>query len=153
MAKRRDKKSQALSRHGALHPRPQDVADELFLSDEFFDARDLVQLKYEMLRRTGVDGHSVSQSAKVFGFSRPTFYEAQAAFNQNGLPGLIPKRPGPKKAHKLTDLVLDFIEEQLATDKELRSPELASRVREQFGLSVHPRSIERALARRSKKGR
>jgi hypothetical protein len=35
----------------------------------------------------------------------------------------------------------------------LRAPEWAERVRERFGLSVHPRSIERALARRRKRGR
>jgi hypothetical protein len=34
--------------------------------------RDLVQVKYEMLRRVRVDGHSVSQSATGFGLSRPS---------------------------------------------------------------------------------
>ena len=50
--------------------------DELFLRHEFFDPRDLVQVKYEMLRRVRVDGASVSQAARDFGFSRTAFYRA-----------------------------------------------------------------------------
>jgi hypothetical protein len=44
-------KTQALRQSGTFNPRPQDVRDELFQEKEFFDARDLVQVKYEMLRR------------------------------------------------------------------------------------------------------
>jgi hypothetical protein len=49
--------------------------------------------------------------------------------------------------------VLEFIDRQRAADSSLRASDLANRVQEQLGLSVHPRSIERALARRAKKGR
>ena len=38
-------------------------------------------------------------------------------------------------------------------DAALRPAELADRVHERFGRSVHPRSVERALARREKKRR
>ena len=45
-----DPKSQALRRQ-ALHPHPEHVTDDLFVTREFFDPRDVVQVKYEMLRR------------------------------------------------------------------------------------------------------
>ena len=48
---RDDAKAEALRRQGELHCRPDDVQDELFRTNEFFDPRDLVQVKYEMLRR------------------------------------------------------------------------------------------------------
>jgi transposase len=143
-----DPKIQALRERYALNLHPQKVTDPLFLENEFFDARDLVQVKYEMLRRVRVDGASVTQAAQAFGFSRPVFYQALAAFEQAGLPGLVPRRPGPKGAHKLTDEILEYIEQQQALDQALRAGTLAERVLEQFGLSVHPRSIERALKRR-----
>jgi transposase len=76
-----------------------------------------------------------------------------AAFQQSGLPGLIPKRRGPKTAHKLSDEVLEYIEELRALDEALRASELSERILKKFGLSVHPRSIERALWRQRKKGR
>ena len=70
-----------LREQGCLHPHPEKVTDEAFVASEFFDRRDLVQVKYEMLRRVRVDGHSVSQSAVGFGLSRPSYYEAQAAYD------------------------------------------------------------------------
>jgi transposase len=148
-----DPKSLALAEHGSLNPRPEAVVDEQFHADEFFDPRDVVQVKYEMLRRVRIDGFPVTRAAAVFGFSRPAFYLAKSAFEHNGLPGLVPQRPGPRHAHKLTDAVMNFISEQRAQDRDLGAPALARLVREQFGLSVHPRSIERALSRRQKKGR
>jgi transposase len=153
VSRRKDAKSEALRESGALNPHPQLVTDPLFLGHEFFDARDLVQVKYEMLRRVQLDGLSITEAARAFGFSRPSFYQALAQFEQRGLPGLIRRRPGPQRASKLSDDVVKFLEEQLALDALLRAPALAQRVREQFGLSVHPRSVERALRRRQKKGR
>ena len=146
-------KLEALRRRGALHPRPQRVHDPLFAENEFFDARDLVQVKYEMLRRVEVEQWPVSRSARVFGLSRPSFYQARTAFRRDGLAGLLPRRRGPRRAHKLSEEVLDFVELLLLEDASLRAPALAERVRERFDVSVHPRSIERALERRQKKRR
>jgi transposase len=153
MPQRKEGKIEALRQSGSLHPRPQRVADPLFQQSEFFDREDLVQVKYEMLRRVLTNGSSVVRAAQSFGFSRVAFYQALHAFREGGLPGLVPKRPGPRHAHKLSDAVLRFLEDLLAQDKSLRAGELSQRVRKKFGLSVHPRSIERALAKRRKKGR
>jgi len=153
MDEQQDSKSRALREHGALHPRPGQVHDPIFQNSEFFDPRDLVLVKYEMIRRVRVEHRPVSEAAEAFGFSRVTLYQAMAAFQAEGLPGLLPRRRGPKAANKLTDAVLEFIDRQRAADSSLRAPDLAKRVQEQLGLSVHPRSVERALARRAKKGR
>jgi transposase len=146
-------KHAALRRHRALNPRPQSVTDPAFAAgDPFFDRDDLVQVKYEMLRRVRQEGLPVSRAAAAFGFSRPTFYEAQAVFDRAGLPGLVPKRPGPRRAHKLSDAVVDVLARSRAADPSLNATGLAGLVRERFGVSVHPRSVERALARRKRGG-
>jgi len=155
MAKKptRDPKTRALQQESSLHPHPEQVTDELFLTHEFFDPRDLVQVKYEMLRRVQSEGQAVSQSAAHFGFSRPSFYQAQAAFEQGGLPALMPQKRGPKKAHKLTAEVLAFVRQAQREDPSLRSAALASLVQDRYGITVHPRSIERAWTRSQKKRR
>jgi len=155
MDEQRDGKSKALREHGALHPRPSQVHDPLFQHSEFFDPRDLVMVKYEMIRRVRVEHRPASEAAKAFGFSRVVLYQAMAAFQKEGLPGLLPRRRGPKAANKLTDAVLEFIDQRRAADSGLRATALAMMVKEHLGLTVHPRSIERALARRAKakKGR
>lgn len=148
-----DPKHETLRRYGALNAAAETVRDEGFLSHEFFDPRDLVQVKYEMLRRVRIDGESISQAARDFGFSRTAFYQARSLLEQQGLPGLIPKRPGPKGAHKLKGVVLEFIQQQQQDSDEVLRPEmLAKLIVSKFGISVHPRSIERALSKGRKKG-
>ena len=145
-----DPKSLALRQQGCLNPHPEQVTDELFRTREFFDPRDLIQVKYEMLRRVETEGLPVNRSAAAFGFSRPSFYQAQASFQQGGLPALIPQKRGPKQAYKLTNGVLAFIREARQEDPSLRPTALVSRLQDRYGITVHPRSIERALTRSQK---
>lgn len=147
-----DPKAAALRAAGALHPRPQSVRDEAFAGEhDFFDPRDRVQVKYEMLRRHRVEGRPVSQVAGTFGVSRQAFYVADQAFQEHGIPGLLPRPRGPRRNHKCTEEVLDFVERWHA-GQDVRGGETAAEaVRRQFGITVHPRSLDRALARRKKK--
>ncbi len=149
----KDAKLQTLQQQGTLNPRPKGVRDELFLQDGFFDPRDLVQVKYEMLRRVQTDGKSVTGAAASFGFSRPSFYQALSALEQDGLAGLVPHKRGPKRAHKLTDEVMTLVAERRQKEPSVRPAELARLIRERFGTTVHPRSIERRLRRHPKKRR
>lgn len=146
-------KAEALREQGTLNLQPERVADSLFQEDEFFDPRDLMQVKYEMLRRVRVDKATVTQASTSFGFSRVSFYQAQLAFEQFGLFGLVPGKRGPREAHKLTVEVLDFVARIQAEQPSVTLQDLAREVQRQFGREVHPRSIERALARRQKKRR
>lgn len=148
MARRReDPKVAVLREERCLNPRPEMVRDQAFASSEFLDARDLVQVKYEMVRRVRVDGDAVSRTVVDFGFSRPSFYEAAAALDAGGLAGLVPARPGPRRAHKMSDEVVAFAKERLEADPELRAADLVGVIEDHFGVRVHPRSIERALGR------
>ncbi len=146
-----DRKLAALRAQHAAHPRPGTVRDPAFASgDPFFDPRDLVQVRYEMLRRVREEGQSVTATAAAFGVSRPAFYAAAANFAQAGLPGLVPERPGPRRASKLSEAVVDALAASLAADSSLSSADLARIALEQFGIGVHRRSVERALGRRKR---
>lgn len=145
-----DPKLEELRKRGALHPRPEQVIDELFTTGEFFDPRDAIQVKYEMLRRARIDGQPVARVVKDHGYSRPTFYEAQAAFERDGLSGLLPRKRGPRRAHKLSPAVMEFVNELLREDPSLMASGLVEKIYERFKLCVHPRSVERALERKKK---
>jgi transposase len=145
-----DEKLVALRHSHTLHPHPDQVRDPLFTSGSpFFDSRDLVQVKYELLRRVRVDGDSVSHATSLFALSRPTFYAAQAAWEHAGIVGLLPQPTGPRHAHKLTE---EIIAQLQPLAKTMSPPQLAQWVQDHHHLTVHPRSIERALARSAKKG-
>jgi hypothetical protein len=144
-------KRAALKRQGTLNPHPDVVTDPLFQSGDFFDPDDLVQVKYEMLRRVSVDKQSVSQSALAFGFSRPTYYQAEDDYQRDGLVGLLPEKRGPRQGHKLTSDVLGFAAQLRASDPTVRFLDVAAAIQKRFAITVHPRSIERALGRQEKK--
>ena len=60
------------------------MRDPKFQDSEFFDPHDIVQVKYEMLRRVSVENASVTQSSEEYGVSRPTYYQAKADFDEGG---------------------------------------------------------------------
>jgi len=94
-------KFENLIEKGTLNEKPEVVTDELFADGSFFDPSDIVQVKYEMLRRVA-SGQSVAEAIRAFGFSsHDSFYKAQAAFKRSGLAGLLPAKRGPKKSASL----------------------------------------------------
>lgn len=151
MPTRSDPKDEALRQHGTLNPHPETVTDPLFQARDFFDARDLVQVKYEMLRRVRIDGARVQTTAAAFGFSRMALYQIGQRFQAEGLAGLLPQSRGPRQGRKLTDEVVAFLRQVREAEPSLRAVDLQQRVAERFGITVHPRSIQRALARHPKK--
>jgi transposase len=138
-------KVRALLEEGTLNPVPEKVHDPKFQDNEFFDPRDVVQVKYEMLRRVSVENASVANATEEYGVSRPTYYQTKASFDEAGIAGLVPKKRGPRGPHKLQGAVLEFIQKHLVVGKPIRARELAKLVRQEFGLNVHPRTIERAV--------
>ena len=142
---RKHTKRDALLEEGKLNVQPEKVNDPKFKPGEFFDPRDTVQVKYELLRRVLVDNTSVTDAAHEYGISRPTYYQAKADFEAGGIAGLVPKKRGPHARHKLSGEVMTFIERNQVGGAPLRARELAIQIRREFGLDVHPRSIERAV--------
>jgi transposase len=148
---RSDLKDDYLRKYASLNPHPEHVRDVLFQTHPFFDPRDLVQVKYEMLRRVIIDGHSVEAATAAFGFSRVRWYQLRKCLATEGLVGLLPQSKGPRRASKLSNEVVTFILQTMQAEPELRMTELPMRVAQRFGLSVHLRSIERVVARSQKK--
>ena len=103
-------KVRALLEAGTLNPVPEKVHDPKFQDSEFFDPRDIVQVKYEMLRCVSVENASVVNATEEYGVSRPTYYQTKANFDKAGLAGLVPQKRGPRGPHKLQGEVLAFVE-------------------------------------------
>jgi transposase len=138
-------KTDALREEGTLNPTPEKVRDPKFRESEFFDPRDAVQVKYEMLRRVSADNASVTEVSDEYGVSRPTYYQAKVNFDSAGIAGLVPKKPGPRAPHKIHGAVLAFLQARLVPGEPVRARELARLIRTELGIEVHPRTIERAL--------
>ena len=138
-------KADILAEDGTLNPAPDKVGDPKFQEGGFFDPRDIVQVKYEMLRRVSVEKASVTDASGQYGVSRPTFYQAKADFGEGGVAGLVPQKRGPHGPHKIQNEVLAFLIAQLSPGEPIRARKLAMLVQKEFGIDVHPRTIERAV--------
>ena len=138
-------KLEALREEGTLNPTPDGVHDPKFQESEFFDPHDIVQVKYEMLRRVSVENASVSAATEEYGVSRPTFYQTKGSFEKGGVAGLVPQKRGPRGLHKLRGPALAFVQQQLVAGEPVRARELAKLVRQKFDINIHPRTIERAV--------
>ena len=145
-SRQRTRRQQALQAQGAAHPHPRAVTEALFRDSAFFDPNDLVQVKYEMLRSVEKDGRAVVEAAEAFGVSRPVYYVTRELFNREGLPGLLPRKRGPKRPHKLTEQALAVLAQVVREAERMPSgAELAAVLAERCGIRAHPRSILRRL--------
>ncbi|MBF0298231.1 MAG: helix-turn-helix domain-containing protein [Oligoflexia bacterium] len=146
-----DNKKKYLKNSGVLNPNPEKVKDTNFLNNNFFDPNDIIQVKYEMIRKVEQEKLSISETALNFGFSRISFYKSQKNFIEKGIEGLIPKKKGPKKSYKLSENVMEFIKNEIEKDKSLKARAIKVIIEKKFNIVVHIRSIERALVRAKKK--
>lgn len=104
-------KKAALKESRALNPRPDAVTDEDFALCPFLDPDDVVQVKYEMVRRVRVDKVPVARAAAAFGFSPAELLcdRGRAGRGRAYRAGAGQARPeGPRK---LTEEVMEFVEQ------------------------------------------
>ncbi len=96
---RRDdtEKQDRLREAGTLNRTPERFSDPMFAVGEFFDARDLLQVRYEMVRVVRLGEVTLAQAAARFGVSRPTCFRIVKAFDGGGLQELIPARRGGRE--------------------------------------------------------
>jgi transposase len=146
MTKSQGPKRVQLREADLLHPQPDCVRDPLFEEmPEFFDAEDLLQVRYEILRAHLVKHDAIRAICHRFGVSRQTFYNLQAKFQTAGTAGLLPKQPGPKGPRKLTTQVLDFVSEGLDREQATSAKELVHQIRNRFGITLHRRTLEKLV--------
>ena len=151
--RRRSGKREYLQTAGAWNERADLVSSLWFQQSDFFDPRDKVQVKYEMLRAALVDEVAVSQASHEFGYSRESFYTAADLFHEKGIIGLVDNKRGPKQPRKLKAEAQKFLEKEITKNPEISSAELAGRLAEELSINVHRRSVERFREEHKKKRR
>ena len=144
-------KRQRLLKSGTLNRSPENVHDPMFADDDFFDASDLLQVRYEMVRLVRIGKATLAEAAQRFGVSRPTCFRMTRAFDMGGLQGLIPAPRGPRGPHKVTPEILRLVDDYRARHGRVGARRLVSLIETEFGVRLHPRGLEKALARVQKK--
>ena len=143
-----DPKVTALRESRCLNPHPEQVTDPAFLADGFFDARDAVQVKYEMVRAVTPRrraGHRRGGRVRVL---TAVVLPGRCCPGRRRTAGpgagqaRAPRRP---QAHRAgPGLGRGAAGGRSAAEDRRPGRPIAA----EFGVRVHPRSVERALARR-----
>ena len=89
-------KEAALAATRCLNPHPEQVTDPAFLASEFFDARDAVQVKYEMVRKVKADGVRSPRRPRRSGTPGPPTTRQPPPWTAPGWKAW--SRPGPDRA-------------------------------------------------------
>ena len=135
-----DPKLRSLQQQGTLNPRPQAVTDERFANSEFFDARDLVQVKYEMLRRVHKEDPFYFRRCGCLRILASVVLSGpiRVRARRSSRPGATEARPqGSSQAHRGNR---GFSSASTAKQNpSLRTSQLVALVKQRFQLIVHPR--------------
>lgn len=142
-------KEEILLANGTYNKNYEKVKNKKFLSDPFYDPKDAVQVKYEMLKDAADGSQAVAKIADEFGFSRASFYKIKNAFDSKGLSALVPEKTGPRKPYKLIEFYQDYIDNYIAENPKASSNEIAINLKKDMGIDINKRTIERY--RRKKK--
>jgi transposase len=140
-------KKQALLATGTLNPHPETVQSVLFTGD-FFDPDDRAQVKYEMLRAKQVEGITVTEACRQFGFSRESFYQIREAFQAQGFQSFLPAKRGRKGPSKLKGEALEFVLAKKQEAPDIDPGRLAQLIAERYGVEVHRTTVQRALKKK-----
>jgi transposase len=136
-------KDDNLKESGAFNNNYANVKADIFNSSPFFDKRDVVQVKYEMLRAASNDEDSITAIADAYGFSRKSFYQVSKAFEATGLCSLVPQKKGPKRPSKLNSEAVAFITAFSKEHKNAKASDVSAALEAERGIKVHPRTIYR----------
>lgn len=141
----REQKRQVLKQARALNTHPERVRAPLFADHPFFDPEDKAQVKYEMLRVREVEGASLSEACRLYGFTRESYRHILARFRREGIGGLFERKRGRRGPLKATDRVREFIRAERRRQAELSAEDLIERCREELGVILSRRTVFRIL--------
>ena len=144
-------KSKNLKKFGCINPSPEKVKDICFNSNSFFDPEDLMQVKYEMIRKVKTNESNVTQACRDFGFSRVSFYKILKIFDEFGISGFIPKTTGPTKGHKLTPEIHDYIKDIISKPMKISAKEISRIIKDVYSVELSIRTINRCITKIKKK--
>jgi len=141
-------KKDILMKNGTYNKNHEKVTAPKFLGDTFYDPMDIAQVKYEMLKDVEKKETTVADAASDYGFSRAAFYNIKEAFSKQGIKGLIPEKPGPRKPHKLTQECQVLIDGYVAENPRISSSEITERIKRENDIQMSKRTVERYRAKK-----
>ena len=104
----RDPKVEALRVDGTLHRRAHQIRDPLFGTHDFFDARDVVQVRYDVCARSCLELNSASAVIAKYLSIRPSLHLAWLRYSSVTDSRFAPSSRLARRAHRRPRCTRDF---------------------------------------------
>ncbi len=105
---------------------------------------DVVVTRLAMLVEGQCEGAGAAKAAEKFGLSKQRYFQVLKLFREQGSPGLLGHKPGPKRNYVRTDEVVRQIIRHRFLDPDATLEILAQKLR-QAGFAVSTRSVVRVI--------
>lgn len=136
-------RAEAMMANGTYNAGHEAVRADQFSHGVFFDARDAVQVKYEMVRSVARRELTVTAASALYGLSRQTCHKCLRAVEREGIAGLMPKKRGPKDGYKFGADAKRYVDGYLLDHPDAGNGEVAAALKADTGVDVHSRTIAR----------
>ncbi|MEA1947928.1 MAG: helix-turn-helix domain-containing protein [Thermodesulfobacteriota bacterium] len=140
-----DTKIQFLEKEGLINPKPERVSNSLFESNDFFDAMDLPQVRYEMIRAARVEKMPVVKACGLFGFSREYFYKLERSFIARGYAAFLGSPRGRRPLIAINQEIVNFIVHRRIDNPKLSGEDLRQEILQLYKVECSRRTVERII--------
>lgn len=116
-----------------------------------YPSTEMVLLRGKLIQEILLKERKVKEVAQILGVKRETVSRWVAKYRFEGLDGICPKKPGPKKGSTVVNRTSEAVEElvcRYARDNVFTGPlGLSDLIEEEKGLRLHPTTVYRILKR------
>lgn len=142
-------KEERLKESNTYNPKCDKVTACDFIENEVMDSRDLLQVRYEIVRAIEYDNKPVKEICSEFGVSASTARRYVRNLKEGGLIALVPEQKGPSGPTKLSKDAADFIDTYLKNNPKASGGKVHNALENRLHPGISKRTVERYL---SKKG-
>ena len=105
---------------------------------------DEIALKLAMLMAGECERLGPTRAARMFGYSRPRYFQLRATYQKEGALGLRSDKRGPKRKYRRTNEVICQVIRHRFLDPDASSEVIAQKLR-QDGVPISKRSVDRVF--------
>ena len=123
-----------------------------FIESDLYASRDLLQVRYELVRSIEEGDIALDEVPDKYGVSSVTAKRYVRSFKEGGMIALVPEQKGPKGPSSLDDEALRFIDSYIAEHPKASGRKVHEALESERHLGISKRTVERYLSSKKAKG-
>ena len=127
------------------------INDPIFQRSGIMDPRDLLLVRFELVRSLELDGKPIEEVCSQYGISPCTARRYVRDMKERGLIALVPEKRGPNGPSVMTDEIANYIDKYLTDHPKASAGKVYQSLVDAKKVTIGKRTVERYIS--SKKGK